>query len=560
VQRRSRRWFLGTSAAAALGACAPSRRDGTQPPSTKATLVIEGGVVWTGDAERPRADAIAIAGTTILAVGDAAAMRSLAAPDAAVLDLSGGMAVPGLCDAHAHLVGLGQSLEVVDLRGARSIDDVLARLRASAPKTGWVLGRGWDQNLWPDAAMPSHAPLTAAFPDRPVWLRRVDGHAGWANRALLEHAKIDRTTKSPDGGEILRDGDGNPTGVLVDAAMGLVVPPAASTADVRRWILAGAAHATERGLTGVHEMGIGPDTDAIYRELASAGELRMRVHAYADEDWLVNGLGDREPDAVRPDAAYLLRGVKLYADGALGSRGAALLADYADRPGHRGLMQHPVDTLRERVGACIRGGWQIATHAIGDAANRAVLDAYAGALANAPRQDRRLRIEHCQIVDLRDIARFAEIGVVASMQPTHATSDMAWVPARIGDTRLAGAYAWRRFLEAKVALAFGSDFPVERVDPIHGLFAAITRQDEHGQPPGGWLPDQKLTLSEALAAFTTGAAFAGHRDDHLGILRAGMQADITCFATPLDERDPAALRDAKIRATIVAGRRVHGDA
>ena len=518
--------------------------------------MITGGVVWTGDPERPHADAIAISGATILAVGDAASIRSLVAPETKVLDLGGGMAIPGLCDAHAHLVGLGQSLEVVDLRGARSIDDVVERLRASAPTSGWVLGRGWDQNLWPGAAMPTHAALTAAFPDRPVWLRRVDGHAGWANRALLERAKIDRATTSPTGGEILRDADGAPTGVLVDAAMGLVVPPPAQTADVRRWITAGAAHATARGLTGVHEMGIGPAEDAVYRELAGAGELPLRVHAYAGEDWLVHGLVDRTPDAVRPDAAYLLRGVKLYADGALGSRGAALLADYSDRAGHRGLLQHAPDAMRERVDACVRGNWQIATHAIGDAANRAVLDAYAAALARAGGKDRRLRIEHCQIVDVADIARFAELGVIASMQPTHATSDMAWVPERIGTTRLRGAYAWRRFLDAGVALAFGSDFPVERVEPTHGLHAAITRQDERGEPRGGWLPDQKLTLPEALSAFTRGAAFAGHREDHLGVLRAGMQADVTCFTTPLDERNPGALRDAKVRATIVAGRLV----
>jgi predicted amidohydrolase YtcJ len=249
--------------------------------------------------------------------------------------------------------------------------------------------------------------------------------------------------------------------------------------------------------------------------------------------------------------------VKLYADGALGSRGAALLADYADRPGHRGLLQHPPQALQERCKSCIAGGWQIATHAIGDAANRAVLDAYAAVLADAP-GDRRLRIEHCQIVDPGDIPRFAELGVVASMQPTHATSDMPWVPARLGPDRLAGAYAWRRFLAANVALAFGSDFPVERVEPTHGLFAAITRQDEHGAPAGGWLPDQKLSLDEALAAFTRGAAFAVHREQHLGVLAPGMQADVTCFATGLDARDPAALREARVLATIVAGRRVFG--
>ncbi|HET6584397.1 MAG TPA: amidohydrolase [Nannocystaceae bacterium] len=553
MQRRSRRWFLGTSAGAMLGACASANNRSSRPAGARAaTLVLTNGVVWTGDAKQPRAQAIAIAGDTIVALGDDRDVRALAAADTPVLDLAGGMAVPGLVDAHAHLVGLGRSLEVVDLRGARSIDEVVARLLAGAPKTGWVLGRGWDQNLWPGAAMPTHAPLTAAFPDRPVWLRRVDGHAGWANRTVLELAKIDRATTAPAGGEILRDG-GEPTGVLVDAAMGLVSPPPATKADVRRWILAGAAHALARGLTGMHEMGIDADEDAIYRELASAGELPLRVVAYASEGWLDAGFGERVRDEVRPDAHYLLRGVKLYADGALGSRGAALLADYADRAGHRGLMQQTPAELLARCEACVRGGWQIATHAIGDAANRAVLDAYASALQRVPVADARLRIEHCQILDLADIPRFAELGVVASMQPTHATSDMPWVPDRVGTTRLAGAYAWRRILAAGVPLAFGSDFPVEDVEPTHGLYSAITRRDPQGQPAGGWLPDQTLTLVEALAAFTRGAAFASHREDHLGMVRVGMKADLTCFATPLDEREPLAIRDAEIRATIVAG-------
>lgn len=535
-----------------LGACVSTR---SRPPTTPkhASLVIRGDV-WTGVPDAPRADALAIDGDTILAVGTRAEIDGLVGPRTRMLDLDDGVAVPGLVDAHAHLVGLGQSLEVVDLRGARSIDDVVARLRASAPKDGWVLGRGWDQNLWPGGAMPTHAPLTAAFPDRPVWLRRIDGHAGWANRALLDHAKIDRTTRAPKGGEILYDQQGAPTGVLVDAAMGLVAPPAGTRADVRRWILAGAAHATARGLTGVHDMGIDAEDDDVYRELADSRALTLRVHAYASEGWLDRGLAQRTPDVVRADAMYLLRGVKVYADGALGSRGAALLADYADRPGHRGLLQHSPDALRERCEQCVAGGWQIATHAIGDAANRAVLDAYAAVLARPGASDLRLRIEHCQIVDPLDIRRFAELGVVASMQPTHATSDMAWVPDRIGPTRLAGAYAWRRFLDAKAVLAFGSDFPVEHVEPTFGLHAAVTRQDEHGAPAGGWLPEERVTLDEALAAFTRGAAFAGHREDHLGELRAGMQADVTCFATKLE---PATLRAAKVRATIVAGAMVY---
>ncbi len=321
-----------------------------------------------------------------------------------------------------------------------------------------------------------------------------------------------------------------------------------------------AAHATARGLTGVHEMGIGREADATYRALAAEGALPLRVHAYADEAWLGADLDAARggPDPIVPGATYLLRGVKIYADGALGSRGAALLADYDDRPGHRGLLQHDAAELTALARRCVAGGWQPATHAIGDAANRAVLAAYRVALAEAGRPDVRPRIEHCQIVAQEDFAEFAALGVIASMQPTHATSDMPWVPDRVGAARLPGVYAWRRFLEAGVPLCFGSDFPVERVDPIFGIHAAVTRQDEHGEPAGGWLPDQRLDLDQALAAFTRTAAFAVHRERELGMVRVGMAADLTAFDRMLDVRDPAGLRAAQVTATIVGGSVVHG--
>jgi predicted amidohydrolase YtcJ len=554
--RVPRRRFLCTLAAA-TAAC--TRRGPSAAPTATGELLVRGGTIWTGDPDTPRVEAVACRGGTIVAVGRADAVARAVGARARVVELQGGMATAGLVDAHAHLVGLGQSLEVVDLRGSRSVAEVIDRLRTHGPNQGWLLGRGWDQNLWTPATMPDHAALDAAFGDRPVWLRRVDGHAGWASAALLRAAGIDRDRAAPPGGEILRDAAGDPTGVLVDAAMELVSPPAGTADDVRRWILAGAAHATARGLTGVHEMGIGREADAIYRALVSEGALPLRVHAYADEAWLAADHTEARggPDAPTPGARYLLRGVKIYADGALGSRGAAMLADYDDRPGHRGLLQHDAEQLGMLARRCFAGGWQPATHAIGDAANRAVLAAYRVALAEARRVDVRPRIEHCQIVAPEDIAVFAELGVIASMQPTHATSDMPWVPDRVGAARLPGAYAWRRFLDAGVPLAFGSDFPVERVDPIFGIHAAVTRQDEHGAPAGGWLPDQRLDLDQALAAFTRAAAFAVHRERELGMLRVGMAADLTAFDRVLDARDPAALRAAEVIATVVGGAVVH---
>lgn len=568
ITRRS--WLSGVTAlAGGLGLGGAGCR--TQVPASgpsgasaaggsQATLLVRGASILTLDPDRPQAEALAVAGDEIVAVGTARELEAWRGPATKVLDLGGGLVTPGLQDAHAHLTGLGASLEQVDLRGAQSIDEVVARLKAHDAGGAWLTGRGWDQNLWPDAVMPTHDALSAAFPDRPVWLRRVDGHAGWANLAAMKAAGITADTAAPAGGEILRGKGGAPTGVLVDAAMGLMSPPPATADDVRRYVLAGQTHAMQRGLTGVHDMGVGKGEDAVYRALVADDAMKLRLTAYASESWLLADLAERSPTELTPQTRYALIGVKLYADGALGSRGAALLQPYSDRAGHTGLMQHEPGQLEAACAKAKAGGWQAATHAIGDAANRAVIDAYVEALGGPERaaaSDHRWRIEHAQIVDPSDIARFAEHGIVASMQPTHATSDMPWVPARIGDARLAGAYAWRRFLDAGAALTFGSDFPVERVDVTHGLHAAVTRQDAQGNPAGGWLPDQRLSLQEAVAAFSKAAAFAGRREGHLGVLRPGMQADLTCFGEDLLAADPAAIRDATIAATVIAGEVVH---
>ncbi len=548
--------MLGLGLAALAGGC--TRRLAPRPPAPATTTgpadVIVLGRVLTLDPTRPTAEAIAIAGDRIVAVDRAAAVLERRGPATTIVDVGEGLVTPGLVDAHAHLVGLGRSLEEVELRGARAIDEVVARVRAADRGQAWLTGRGWDQNLWADRAMPTHHPLSAAFGERPVWLRRVDGHAGWASQAALAAAGITRDTVAPEGGEILRDAAGEPTGVLVDAAMELVRPPVASAADLRRQLAAAQAHVLARGLTGVHDMGVSPEVDALYRERMGADDpderMGLRVVGYADAGWLPTL--ERPAERPAPGACYALVGVKLYADGALGSRGAALLEPYHDRPDHRGLVQLGPDELLAQCALAVRKGLQLATHAIGDAANRAVLDAYAAALAG--RTDARPRIEHAQIVDLADIPRFAALGVVASMQPTHATSDMPWAPERLGPARLAGAYAWRRMLDAGVPLCFGSDFPVELPDVTHGLHAAVTRQDAAGQPPGGWLPAERLSLDEAIAAFSAGAAHACFAEAFLGRVAAGFQADLTCFRDDLRALPPAALRQAEVAATLVAGR------
>jgi predicted amidohydrolase YtcJ len=484
------------------------------------------------------------------------------AKGAPVHDAHGATVVPGLIDAHAHLMGLGYALMRADLVGARSKPEIIARLQAFAadlPAGTWLLGRGWDQNLWSDTSFPTAADLDAAFPDRPVWLERVDGHAGWANTAALR--RIDRDLSGdwqPDGGQIIRK-DGRPTGAFIDAAARLVddvVPP--PDAAVRAEALQRALEATARvGLTGAHDMGTSLADLELFHRFADEGRLTLRVVGYADGDREALEALCREGPYRHGSGRVSMFGVKFYADGALGSRGAALLEPYSDDHANRGLLVTPPEQLLEGMRKAQRCGVQVATHAIGDRGNRLVLDHYAAVLGEAASTDHRWRIEHAQIATLADIPRFQQLNVIASMQPTHATSDMPWAESRVGRERLAGAYAWRRFLQSNVRLALGSDFPVESADPRLGLHAAVTRQDLAGRPPGGWLPDQKLTAAEALRGFTADAAWAGFTEAEVGRLAPGLRADFVLLdADPLAV-DAARLPTIKVLSTWVDGEPVY---
>jgi len=458
---------------------------------------------------------------------------------ATVHDAQGATVVPGLIDAHAHLMGLGYALMRADLVGARSKAEVIERLErfaAQLPADAWLLGRGWDQNDWPDKSFPTAADLDGAFPTRPVWLERIDGHAGWANSAAMKQVSRGLAGEwQPEGGQILRSG-GRPTGVFIDAAASLVddvVPPpdAAFRAEALRRALATAASV---GLTGVHDMGTSAADLELFRREADAGRLTLRVVAYADGDSTALDDRCRSGAYLHPSGRVRMAGVKFYADGALGSRGAALLEPYADDHGNRGILVTPPEKLLAGMHKARRCGLQAATHAIGDRGNRLVLDDYAQVLDKDATTDHRWRIEHAQVVAPADIPRFAQLRTIASMQPTHATSDMPWAEARVGRERLSGAYAWRRFEQAGVRLALGSDFPVESADPRLGLYSAVTRQDLEGQPPGGWLPDQKLTPVEALRGFTVDAAWAAFMEDEVGRLATGLRADFVLLdADPL---------------------------
>ena len=510
-------------------------------PAAAAETLVQAARIHTADGERPQATAMVWgADGRLLAVGEAAALARQH-PQARRIDLGEATIIPGLIDAHAHIVGLGQALTTADLVGTRSRQEIVERLRAferDLPAGEWLLGRGWDQNDWPEREFPTAADLDEAFPERPVWLRRVDGHAGWVNSAALRaiatrpQARELLAQGQPEGGLIVRDAQGRPTGVFVDEAERLVgaVVPDADQADADRALSLALREAVRNGLTGLHDMGTSLADFEQLRRFADAGRLPLRISAYADGDGQALAWLCEHGRYAHPGRRLQMRGVKFLIDGALGSRGAALHADYSDDPGNRGLVLiEPArfGTLVARARDC---GLQVATHAIGDRGNALVLDAYAQALGDAAGGDHRWRIEHAQIMALDDIPRFAALGVVASMQPTHATSDMPWAQDRVGPQRIQGAYAWRRFAEAGVRLALGSDFPVESPDPRLGLHAAVTRQDRDGAPAGGWLPDQRLDVAEALRGFTADAAWANHDETLTGRLAPGLQADFVVLA------------------------------
>ncbi|TNE90687.1 MAG: amidohydrolase [Deltaproteobacteria bacterium] len=434
----------------------------------------------------------------------------------------------GFVDAHAHPMGLGNTLATLDVTGIGTYAATLDRVAAWKGE-GFVTGRGWDQNDWPDApsgGWPLAADLERVAPGRKVVLRRVDGHAAWVSQAVLDEAQITRETADPVGGRIERDGSGAPTGVLVDTAMDLVEVPGIDDAEAEARLREALRLIAASGLTGVHDMGVSDAQLARYTRLDEAGELGVRIWAYlspdskAAERLLTEGpwRGDR----------LVVLGIKAYADGALGSRGALLSEPYADDPGHSGLPVTPAAELRELAVRCLAADAQLAVHAIGDRAVTEVLDGFEAARQAHPQSPALLRVEHAQIVRPEDRDRFAKLRVVASMQPTHATSDMPWAEERLGAERIGWAYTWRALKEAGAPLAFGSDFPVEGVSPALGMWAATTRTDARGRPEGGWTPDQRLTGPEAVHAFTQGAADAV-AETELGAVKAGMKADLTLW-------------------------------
>ncbi len=544
-------WILGSVCLA---------QDRAQPD-----LLLFHGRVITMDPAAPSAQAIAIAGDRITWVGTDVAAQKLFPSVKNRIDLRRATVLPGIIDAHTHLFELGKSLLRLNLKDVATEEEAVARVReraASARPGEWILGWGWDEGKWA-ARYPDNEALSRAAPENPVFLVGLHGFAGWANKKALSIAGVTAGTKDPDNGRIVRDEKSRePTGILLNRAQELVeshVPPM-SLEQTKEAIALAAQESVRHGLTSVHEARVSPMMLQAYRELLREGRLPLRIYVMLDgaDQGLVQEWLQRGPE-IDPQHRLTIRAFKLFADGALGSRGAALQAPYRDAPETQGVITTPQTKIYDLTRRSLEKGFQVCTHAIGDAANHMTLGAYEQALRETPSaRDPRLRIEHAQVLAAEDIPRFSQLGVIPSMQPTHCTSDMGWAEKRVGAERVKGAYAWRSLLKTHVHLPLSSDFPGETLNPFYGIYAAMTRQDIHGNPPGGWHPEQRLTLDEALRGYTWEGAYAEFEEKQKGSLQAGKLADLIVIdkdITQLESR-PKEILSIRVIKTFIGGRLV----
>ena len=494
------------------------------------TLIINNVRGYSFDNERQLFEfsALAVREGRVLATGNTDLADQY--PSATLRDGNGKTMLPGLIDAHGHISSLGYALLSIDVRGLQSAEQVaknVAAYGAKNPDLSWIQGRGWNQVLWPGKQFPNMADLDAEITDRPVWLERIDGHAGWANKKAMELAGITRDTVSPPGGEIIYDQQGEPSGILIDNAMRLMVDiiPAPNTAEIKLALDAVSQHLLSLGITSAHDAGVLSSEHKVYRQLADNGEMQVRIYGMysSTEDDLQQVLDAGHSSDSRD--MYSVRSIKIYTDGALGSRGAAMLEPYSDRPDHRGLLLTSREELQRLFKLAINADFQIAIHAIGDQGNRIGLDVLEQAYESFGGRHLRHRMEHSQVVALSDIPRFKSLDVIPSMQPTHATSDMNMAEDRIGAERLKGAYAWQSFVKQGSRVVSGSDFPIELANAFHGIHAAVTRQDKNNQPEAGWIPEEAMSLEDTMRSFSIDAAWAAYQEDSLGSLTPGKWAD-----------------------------------
>jgi predicted amidohydrolase YtcJ len=525
-------------------------------------LLLDARVI-TMNEKQPSAQAIAIRADRIVWVGSNDEAKRLYPKPARTIDLHGATILPGIIDAHTHLINLGQSLVRLNLKDAATEKDMVERVEkrvASATPDEWILGWGWDEGKWA-SNYPSNRLLSEVSPKNPVFLVGLHTFAALANKRALELAGITKDTQDPENGKILREETGEPTGILLNRAQALIEKhiPSMTLVQVKRAIQLAARECVRNGLTSAHEAKVTPIMIQAFRELVQEGRLPIRIYAMLDgadknlvDEWLQRG-----PE-IDPHHRLTIRAIKVFADGALGSRGAALLEPYTDTPQTMGVMTTPQSEVYSLTLRSLQHRFQVCTHAIGDAANRSVLDAYAQASHDTPEaHDPRLRIEHAQVLAPEDIPRFVKLGVIASMQPTHCTSDMPWAEKRLGPQRIKGAYAWRSVKDTGAHLPLSSDFPGETLNPFYGIYAAVTRQDPEGNPPGGWHPEQKLTLDEALRGYTVEAAYAGFEEQVKGSIQNGKLADLTVISNDITKISPKELLSVRVLKTFVGGKIVY---
>lgn len=531
-----------------------------------ADLVLRNGVVHTLDAKRPKAHAVAIAGQRIVAVGSDADVGRFSGPKTRVIDLAGATVIPGFKESHGHLLSMGFARMSVDVTGIPSYPEVVTKLAEAVRNRRpgeWIEGGRWHEEKWADKGpsvvrgFPTHHALSAVSPDNPVVLERADGHAVLVNAKAMQLMGVTKDTQAPAGGEIVKDAEGNPTGVFVDNAQELIRLPPATPEQRRRALDLAMQECVEKGLTSFDDAGVEAATIELYKEYAREGKLTLRLYPMlAGFDTLRRW---QAPEIGLGRGLLTIRSVKLVADGAMGSRGAALLEPYEDDPGNTGLVVTPPETILEASRYGLVHGFQVNAHAIGDKANRLVLDAYEKAFAEHPEvKDPRFRIEHAQILDESDIPRFGKLGVIASMQGIHCTSDRPWAPSRLGMARVVeGLYVWQKLLRSGARIINGTDAPVENVDPVKSFYASVTRQSEKGDPPGGFEPDQRMTRDQALRSYTLDAAYGAFQERGLGSLESGKLADMTVLSKDILSVPDAEILKAEVLYTIVDGRIRH---
>jgi predicted amidohydrolase YtcJ len=540
--------------------------DANAQPKPSATLIVTNAAVYTMDKQRPKAEAVAVIGDLIVAVGSHAEIELWRGPQTKVIDAEGNSLLPGFNDAHVHFIQGGAQLEQVNLVDAPTPEEFVKRIAAQVartPKGEWILGGRWDETRWAKPELPTKELVDPVTGDTPIFLERYDGHEALANSAAMKLAGVNAKTADVPGGVIVRDASGNLTGVFKDAAMQLISKAISPMSHDQRLRAARGAlkHAASLGVTSVQHMNPEFADVAAYSELAEKGELTTRIYAAPMEtNWR-----DQAKVGIRHawgSSSLRLGAVKGYADGSLGSRTAYMFEPFADDPGNRGLLSdemHPPSAMRERLMQADAAGLQLRVHAIGDRAISMMLDIFADIEKEHGYHDQRFAIEHAQHMAQKDFARFAKLHVIASMQPYHAIDDGRWAEARLGHDRARYSYAWRSFLDHGVALAFGTDWPVAPLDPMLGLYAAVTRATLDGKNPGGWIPEEKITLPEAIEAYTIGAAFAEFQEREKGSISPGKLADMVILTDNIFDLKPEAIRNVKVETTIFGGKVVYGE-